>query len=186
MASRVHAPNTSLSNLSTCQQHMFCKKIEKKASRGSNGSHQGPENALNSADFYCRGTPLGCFFLQCLHFIHLSQRPWGRPFIMPENVGLYCVQFPMGPLLIPEFWGTGNYIGALRGPALAPGREKNSVGTFSLPFPSLLLFIFFVLHAIVKKENLPKDTKSVCVCVGASFLVFSLFAWRQKIVRLKM
>lgn len=26
MASRVHAPNTSLSNLSTCQQHMFCKK----------------------------------------------------------------------------------------------------------------------------------------------------------------
>ncbi len=96
---------------------------------------------------------------------------------MPENVGLYCVQFPMGPLLIPEFWGTGNYTGTLWEPALAPGREKNSVGTFSLLFssfsfhPLLSSFHFFCFPAPRKseiKEFAKGHKKGACVC------------WRQR------
>lgn len=42
---RVHAPNTSLSNLSACQQHMFCKKLPVGA-RGKDRSCQTREEML--------------------------------------------------------------------------------------------------------------------------------------------
>lgn len=135
--------------------------------------------------------------------------PWGRPFIMPENVGLYCVLFPMGLLLIPVFTATGNYTGGAAG-ARARSRkgERLCRDVFSLflslffpsfspfspffsppvsPFlspPTLNLFPLFLLNARVKKKKiLPKDIRTcVCMCVLAPSnpLVLSLALLRGK------
>lgn len=68
--------------------------------------------------------------------------PWGRPFIMPENVGLYCVLFPMGLLLIPVFTATGNYTGGTAGApgSLQEGRKTLQGRSLSLSSPPLTLF----------------------------------------------
>lgn len=105
-------------------------------SSGSNGSHQGSGNALNSADFYCGVLPRGRLFTMPASQKFEPEDPWGLPFIMPENVGLYCVLFPMGLLLIPVFTATGNYTGGAAG-ALARSRkgERLCGDVFSLFFP---------------------------------------------------
>lgn len=109
------------------------------SSSGSNGSHQGSGNALNSADFYCGVLPRGRLFTMPASQKFEPKDPWGRPFIMPENVGLYCVLFPMGLLLIPVFTATGNYTGGAAG---ARARSRKGERLCRDVFSFLLSFLF--------------------------------------------
>lgn len=114
---RVHAPNTSLSNLSACQQHMFCKKLPVGA-RGKDRSCQTIEEMLpplalivvgflmlicsaqsrlsppplNFRNLNCEtlgGLPaLSFFFFFCYFFLFRSD----------EMVEIYCSQSPSGLL----------------------------------------------------------------------------------------
>lgn len=113
------------------------------SSSGSNGSHQDSGNALNSADFYCGVLPRGRLFTMPASQKFEPKDPWGRPFIMPENVGLYCVLFPMGLLLIPVFTATGNYTGGAAGARARSRKGERLCGDVFLSFPlSPLPFVF--------------------------------------------
>lgn len=78
MDSHVHAPNTSLSNLSTCQQHMFCKKSPVGAGGGKKRlllPDQREEMLFSSSpslSFYL-------FFSDAVDFLLLVYAPWRPP-----------------------------------------------------------------------------------------------------------
>lgn len=80
--------NTSLSNLSTCQQHMFCKKLPV----GVMTPTRTPK-MLWIQQISIAGIPWGPFYNAYISEIWATD-PWGFPFIMPENVGLYCWMSP--------------------------------------------------------------------------------------------
>lgn len=82
--------NTSLSNLSTCQQHMFCKKLPV----GVMAPTRTPK-MLWIQQISIAGIPWGAFYNAYISEIW-ARDPWGFPFIMPENVGLYCWRSPWG------------------------------------------------------------------------------------------
>lgn len=98
MASRVHAPNTSLSNLSTCQQHMFCKKplVGARGKKALLPDQRG--NAFFSSMqwiFYCwcsvpqapqHHPPFPHTYTRCLHFRNLNWGP-SRGFTGRVGVG---------------------------------------------------------------------------------------------------
>lgn len=120
------------------------------SSSGSNDSHQDPGNALNSADFLSRGPAPPGAMLFFFNTMPASQKfepedPWGHAFIMPENVGLYSVLFPMGLLLIPVFTTTGKlHRQRCRGPRSLQDGRKALRGHFLFHCLSLSLSVSFL------------------------------------------
>ncbi len=163
--------NTSLSNLSTCQQHMFCKKEKKK--KGGEREREKRKKALPEGVMaptrtpkmlwiqqisIAGGLPWGAF-LQCLHFRNLSQRPLGASFHNAWKCRVILCAVPHGAFIntwILRDWklhrdSVGACARTRKGEKLC-GDVLSSLLFSSFSFHTLLssLHFSFLLHARVK------------------------------------